>query len=405
MKRKELTAEEVISRARSYSKDDAAKLCKYLEMSSSSSSKKIELELRNMGSNDIANLFRDEPVKYDEVVFDVGKKVGAKVKESNTAEKNELLILEKMFADALDRMSEEEKRTLFSTMNIKDMRDIPWASGSLMIARTLVLLGDSFILYQMAVVVANIVARAILGEGLSFAANAAITRTLGVMLGPVGWIASGAWLIIDLAGPAYRKTVPAIIHMAFLRQLVKNRVSIGVVGDGSTGKDSLMKAVFEIDTGNIDPIAGSTKHVSAYIVSGSQNASVLNFPGFNDFRDEVNELISDRIRSPDLFLLVIDVTRGTSKTDIEIYKKIVGLGFPVLVCANKMDLIKDADKEKVKNNVRERLNTNSIIFTVFDPLYSDKNSIEGVDSIREWITEHLSKFEKVIDWESVQRAS
>ena len=35
--------------------------------------------------------------------------------------------------------------------------------------------------------------------------------------GPIGWTLSAAWLLADLAGPAYRITVPAVIMVAYLR--------------------------------------------------------------------------------------------------------------------------------------------------------------------------------------------
>ena len=52
-------------------------------------------------------------------------------------------------------------------------------------------------------------------------------QTVSVILGPIGWIASGAWLARDMMGPAYRKTVPAVVIVAALRQLAHQRDVIG----------------------------------------------------------------------------------------------------------------------------------------------------------------------------------
>ena len=76
---------------------------------------------------------------------------------------------------------------------------------------------SGFLAYQLAVVVANGVARAVLGRGLTFAANAALTRLLGILVGPVGWAITGAWTAIDLASPAYRVTVPCVVQVAAIR--------------------------------------------------------------------------------------------------------------------------------------------------------------------------------------------
>ncbi|GAA7072587.1 hypothetical protein VN0416_08100 [Helicobacter pylori] len=69
----------------------------------------------------------------------------------------------------------------------------------------------------MAVIVANAVAKTILGRGLSLAGNQVLTRTLSFLTGPVGWIITGVWTAIDIAGPAYRVTIPACIVVATLR--------------------------------------------------------------------------------------------------------------------------------------------------------------------------------------------
>ena len=63
----------------------------------------------------------------------------------------------------------------------------------------------------------NAVARPILGKGLTLAANAALTRTMGLVAGPVGIALTAIWTAYDLAGPAYRVTVPAVLYVAMLR--------------------------------------------------------------------------------------------------------------------------------------------------------------------------------------------
>ncbi|MDW2646713.1 ubiquinol-cytochrome C chaperone family protein, partial [Citrobacter sp. HN-141] len=40
----------------------------------------------------------------------------------------------------------------------------------------------------------------------------------GAFAGPVGWVLSSLWLLIDLAGPAYRVTLPSCIFIAYMRQ-------------------------------------------------------------------------------------------------------------------------------------------------------------------------------------------
>ena len=39
-----------------------------------------------------------------------------------------------------------------------------------------------------------------------------------MLAGPVGWALTGAWTLTDVAGPAYRVTIPAVIQIALLRK-------------------------------------------------------------------------------------------------------------------------------------------------------------------------------------------
>src|SRR5476649_480698 len=114
---KTLTLTDVLQRSLHISKDDVSPLVKYLDMPdgvlnkpSREAAQTIADYLCKMGSNDIATLFRGKGVAYDEVVVDVGEKLKAKdVSARKSVEDNEASILAKLFADALDHMSEEEK--------------------------------------------------------------------------------------------------------------------------------------------------------------------------------------------------------------------------------------------------------------------------------------------------------
>jgi len=60
--------------------------------------------------------------------------------------------------------------------------------------------------------------KAMIGRGLSFAGGAALTRSMAILTGPIGWAITGVWTAVDIAGPAYRVTIPAVIQIAALRQ-------------------------------------------------------------------------------------------------------------------------------------------------------------------------------------------
>jgi len=374
-----LGLEDIIGRTIVNCASDIDPLIKYLGMDLPSKTiavdraKEIALYFREMGSNNIATLLRGgEPVKYGDVVYDVGKNIKAGVGKVSSAFENEKKIIEKIFADTLDKMSAEEKKELFKNMGISS-EDIPVGEIGTIITQILLGKFGGFGIYKISLIVANAIARQILGRGLSLATNAMIARGISVFTGPIGWVITGIWLLVDMAGPAYRKTVPAVIYTAALRLMLIYRINIGVVGDGSTGKDSLLKAVFGINTGNVNPVAGSTSSMEIYDLG--VGSYLTNFPGFNDYRKEVNKELDDYIRHMDVFILLVDITRGVTKTDIEIFKNIKSFEKPILVCLNKIDLPRtQEERNSLLIAAKQRIHAENFIETAFDP---DKRLHEG----------------------------
>ena len=134
--------------------------------------------------------------------------------KASSVERIESLIIQKIFEDSIEKMSEEEKQKIINELGIKG---ISVGSSATMIMQALIKMGG-FKSYQIAVIVANSVAKFVLGRGLSFAANASLTKALSIFAGPVGFIISSLWMLIDIAGPSYKTTIPCVIHIAILRQ-------------------------------------------------------------------------------------------------------------------------------------------------------------------------------------------
>lgn len=412
----ELSLVEVLQKSLSYDRKDVEPLLRYLgfdesnldfkKESTRADADKIAAYFRKMGSNDFATLFRGgDGVSYGEIVYDVGKKLKVKgVLEDAKVSENEELIIQKLFSDALDKMTEDERFQLMGSLGISS-KSIPYAAAGAAITQVLLREFGGFAIYKGAVTVANLVAKSILGAGLSFATNAAITRVVAAAIGPIGWIASGAWLAVDLAGPAFRKTVPAVVHIAMLRQIVMKRVVVGVVGEGSVGKDSLLKATFGIDTNNINPVAGSTSTVEIFNWAPKDGdepndiTRVINFPGFNDLNEKINELTEDHLNHSDLFIMVVDVNRGSNGTDVSQLKKLKERGRPILVCLNKVDLPRPEDKEKLIHAAEDRLSGDNVYFVEAafdpDPRLTDSGPI-GSEETKNWVISQLRKAGKDI---------
>lgn len=401
---KTLSLVDVLQRSLAQNKEDITPLLGYLSTtkeelkvqmersSTRSDAEKIAYYLRKMGSNDIASLFRSgEGVEYEEIVCDVGEKLKVRgVNKNMSVEINEEFIIQHLFSDALKKMSDEERSALMRSMNLSEKDQGAILAGTLMASQVMLNQFGGFAVYRMSVILANMLARSLMGNGLNFAANAALVRGVSAFLGPIGWIASGAWLAVEIAGPAFRKTVPAIVHIAMLRQNVLKRLTISVVGDGSVGKDALFKSVFGVDTGNINPIAGSTSDTKVYDLGHTGTIKLINFPGFHDVRSEVNDLVNDNIKHTDLFLLVVDVNRGVSGHDVQTLEKLKAEGKPVLVCLNKVDMLRPNDRDRMVHVAKTRLQNPYVIETAFDPdpRLSQDGPI-GTQVVFDWVVNQL----------------
>ncbi|MCG6405354.1 50S ribosome-binding GTPase [Vibrio fluvialis] len=286
--------------------------------------------------------------------------------EQYSTEELEKRIIEKLFVDAYEQMSQSERDALFRSLGI-DYQEIPVGASSILLIQLLLKKYGGFAVYKYSIIVAHWISKAIIGKGLPFAASPIIARAVSSFLGPVGWTASGLWAATALAGPAYRKTIPAVVHIAALRQLVLNRINIGVVGDGSVGKDAFFNAVFGLDTQNVDPIAGATSEAELYPLDEDYAINLINFPGFNDINPSVNSLTHEHLHNVDIFVMVIDLARGVSDIDVQILNKLTRLDKPIVVCLNKVDMVRPRDLEKLRETAKQRLAGVTLIETAFDP--------------------------------------
>ena len=134
--------------------------------------------------------------------------------KNSSVETIEMCLLQSVLLKTMEDMSDSDLKNLIEEL---DIRTTSFTKQAMMAAVQSAIRIGGFTSYKIAVIVANAVARALLGRGLSFAANAALTRWIGVFAGPVGWAVTIAWTALDIAGPAYRVTIPSVIQIAYMR--------------------------------------------------------------------------------------------------------------------------------------------------------------------------------------------
>lgn len=181
----------------------------------------ISSEIQRFGGHTFANWFRGgEGASYKSIVCAVAKRFKVNYNENRQVEVIEEQILLKILEKAWEKMTDEEKSELLKASGAKGAKvgkEFPVA------ALQAIFKAGGFKSYQVMLIVANAVWKFIFGKGLPLIANAALARWAAVLTGPIGWAITAIWTLFDLGSPAYRVTIPCVIHIAMLRQLVALR--------------------------------------------------------------------------------------------------------------------------------------------------------------------------------------
>jgi uncharacterized protein YaaW (UPF0174 family) len=179
--------------------------------------KDIVEELQRFGGNSFANILRfGEGVLYKEILINVCDKLEVNYNKKSSVEKIENNLLMKILEDALEEMSKQERKKLAESIGLENIQS--FSAQAMIGIFQAVFRAGGFKSYQLTVIIANAVLKALIGRGLSFGANATLTKTMAILTGPIGWVISSLWTAFDIAGPAYRVTIPAVIEISALRQ-------------------------------------------------------------------------------------------------------------------------------------------------------------------------------------------
>lgn len=208
--------------------------------------------------------------------------------------------------------------------------------------------------------------------------------------------------IARLTGPRMDVLIPAVVHVASLRMRVRHRITVGFVGSPSSGKDAGIKALFGVDTGNVSPIAGSTREVAVMEVEGATALFIVNTPGMGDVVESVTEEARQVLSHIDVFLYVLNAEGGVQRRELLDYGACLKSGKPTLVCLNKLDLIRPKDKERYVEDARKKLHgPRHLIECAFDPHPRIMPGPLGVEAIQAWLEQTLQglgKDPKELPW-------
>ena len=167
-------------------------------------------------------------VKYREILCDVCDKMKVNYNKHLKIEHIEEDLLMYILRKALDEMSPEDMKKLGNELGLDNL-SIDLSSQAFLGIFQAIFKAGGFKSYQLTLIIVNAVMKTLTGKGLKLAANATLTRSMAILTGPIGWAVTGLWTLVDIAGTAYRVTIPAVIQIAYLRKLSDNRAAIAQI--------------------------------------------------------------------------------------------------------------------------------------------------------------------------------
>ncbi len=190
----------------------------------------LEKEIRYVGSADIAYFFRwmtnKEPgVTIDEIINDICSKLGIAVKKMGPVQPKLEKLVQAMVEKQFQQMTPEEQRQQLQLLGVSPDAAEEVISeikklGQVAIFSAIILpiLGKEL--------AAKLITSMTLNMITAFVGREAAAQTLkqlavrfpwwAEVTGPFIWGITTGWLVVDLQGPAFRKTCPVILYLALI---------------------------------------------------------------------------------------------------------------------------------------------------------------------------------------------
>ncbi|MDP2313251.1 MAG: DUF697 domain-containing protein [Pseudomonadota bacterium] len=176
-----------------------------------------------------------------------------------------------------------------------------------------------------------------------------------------------------------------------LREALSQHLTVAFLGSASSGKDSAIRTLFGIDFGDISPIPGSTVRLRVAPLDPEGQVLLVNAPGFGDIRPEIDELSRRALDTLDIVVYVVNAEGGATideKRDLDLVRS---RGRPVLVCLNKIDLIRPHERESFVVATLQQLGVDrkDAAVCAFDPLPQLSEEPIGIGDVIGWIHHQL----------------
>lgn len=171
---------------------------------------------------------------------------------------------------------------------------------------------------------------------------------------------------------------------------LSGQLVIAFLGPASSGKDAAIRALFGVDFGEIDPIPGSTRR--ARTLTLGEQVTVINAPGFGDLRPEVEAEARRLLDRLDVAIYLVNCDGGATIDERRDLEALRALGRPVLVCLNKIDLIRPHQRAAfiAATTAQLGLRPEEVVVTAFDPLPALSPTPIGLEEVTRWLAATLA---------------
>lgn len=127
---------------------------------------------------------------------------------------------------------------------------------------------------------------------------------------------------------------------------LKEGIDLAIIGGTNAGKSSLLNALAKEERAIVTDIEGTTRDViEESIVVGNMLVNVSDTAGLRDTEDIVEAIGIKKsieiIDKTDLVIYMIDLTRGIKDTDVAQIESIIHKNIPLIVCFNKIDIVRE----------------------------------------------------------------
>ena len=178
-----------------------------------------------------------------------------------------------------------------------------------------------------------------------------------------------------------------------LKEALGQHLTVAFLGSASAGKDSAIRAIFNIDFGDVSPIPGSTDRLRISPLDEHGQVLIVNAPGFGDLRAEVDAVARKVLDRLDILVYIVNCEGGATIDEKNDLAAVRATGRPVLVCLNKIDLIRVHEREGFVAATLAQLGVDrkDAVVCAFDPLPQLSPEPLGVDKVVQWIYDQLEK--------------